>query len=142
MIQQKSLERKLDSIYSGRYEVRIDEKGRLAIPKDFRTVVERRTSTTSVFTVRADRNKHPYIAVYDARIFLKLNELNESLVSGESVRLQWDKQGRIVIPPFFRDYADIKEAAVVFGAPALTHFEIWTIEYQEYYGQILADHSE
>jgi len=52
----------------------------------------------------------------------KARDLKRYLYSG-AAELDFDSQGRVVIPETLRKYADLTESAIVIGAG--DHFEIW-----------------
>ena len=142
MIRKNDIEEKLQKLYFGRYNVHFDCKSRLAIPVEFRKTVIERSDASIVFLSRAKRNDAPYIAVYDAELFIQKSEKSPELLSGECPKLSWDNQGRIVLPDLLREHAQITDyAAAVFGAHAFNHFEIWAVKNCERYGHILKDHS-
>ncbi len=43
---------------------------------------------------------------------------------GGATDCNWDKQGRILIPPTLRQYAELKKEIVLVGV--IDHFEIWS----------------
>ncbi|MCX6784044.1 MAG: division/cell wall cluster transcriptional repressor MraZ [candidate division WWE3 bacterium] len=56
----------------------------------------------------------------------KARDLRRYLYSGAQ-ELQFDAQGRVVVPESLRTYADLGEEAVVIGAG--DHFEIWDAKF-------------
>ena len=109
----------------------LDPKGRLIIPVRFRQVLTRRGGE-GVMVAALDGAVMGY--PYD-----KWAELEDTIVAksktsadmrrfrrvfiGGAMDCQWDKQGRILIPPEHRTYAGLEKDVVLVGA--LDHFEIW-----------------
>jgi MraZ protein len=63
----------------------------------------------------------------DARKF------NRLLFSG-AVQIECDKQGRILLPKFLKDFAEIRREIIIVGVS--NRFEIWSKEtWNEYYKQ-------
>jgi MraZ protein len=112
----------------GEYEYKIDAKGRVPIPPKFRI----KFSEGIVLARGFDRCIHVYPPpVWDeiAKLFSgtpiapsKQRSL-ERFIFGNAFSLEVDEQGRVLLPPKLRDYAGIKEAAVIVGAN--TRLEIW-----------------
>ena len=121
----------IELMFLGEYTHAIDDKGRLTIPSKVREQLE----AGAVIT----RGYEKYLLVYTAGDFARLtartatlsptNPENRALLrvafSGANEATP-DKQGRIIIPPFLRDYAGIQlesECVVVGVGPNL---EIWS----------------
>ncbi|HET8629243.1 MAG TPA: division/cell wall cluster transcriptional repressor MraZ [Thermomicrobiales bacterium] len=115
-------------MFLGRFSHSLDAKGRLAIPAKFRgeladgLVVTRGIDRClSVYPLAAwqtlaERVSALSISDPDARQFRRM-------VFAEAVDEALDAQGRILVPPELRRYADIDREAVVVGMN--TYLEIW-----------------
>ena len=115
----------------GEYCNHLDLKGRVVIPSKFREVLGEKV----VLTRGLDGSL--FIYSYDSWILLteKFNTLSftekESrnfvrfMMSGATT-LEFDKQGRIVIPSYLKEYAALEKEVVLVGV--LNRVEIWSSE--------------
>ncbi len=125
-------------MFYGEHEHSIDRKGRLIIPSKFREVfkenyVERffvtRGLDTCLFVFTEDewkkqesRFKSLSITSGEARRF------NRLYFSG-ACEVNCDRQGRILIPQYLKDFAKIKRDVVIVGVS--NRMEIWSKEHWE-----------
>ena len=132
--------------FTGEYPQRIDGKGRMSIPSDFRRVLEASDPdwaeglparlyllygdhlqdrleawTVAAFDEVAERLKAMRPRTPEES---RLKALRLRLVLGQSVRLDVDRDGRIVMPARQRAKLGLTEGEVVFSG-AGDHFEIW-----------------
>ncbi|MEX0806391.1 MAG: division/cell wall cluster transcriptional repressor MraZ [Deltaproteobacteria bacterium] len=133
-------------MFRGSFEHTLDGKGRLSIPSKFRDVLlgkgdERIIMTNFVFEgMRC-------LDVYPIDEWLRLEEaigkrpkfdrrmvMFQNFYLGGACECVLDKQGRILIPPQLRKYADLKRDVVLVSA--LEKFRVWD---QEIWKQIFAD---
>ncbi|MHB1417204.1 MAG: division/cell wall cluster transcriptional repressor MraZ [Chloroflexota bacterium] len=137
-------------MFMGEFDHTVDEKGRLAIPAKFRS----RFADGLVMTRGLDRCLFVYTAAdwsaladniaklpftqSDARSFVRL------MFSGAN-DAQLDRQGRVVIPSYLREYASIANDVVVIGVN--TRLEVWNREKwhqvrtkMEEEGEFIAEH--
>ncbi|MBN1913936.1 MAG: division/cell wall cluster transcriptional repressor MraZ [Candidatus Omnitrophica bacterium] len=129
-------------MFYGEYLHSIDRKGRLILPAKFRdcaksNFVEKFFVTRGLDKClfmfaeeewRSQENKFKSISFtkQQARIF------NRLYFSG-AVEVVPDKQGRILIPQYLKDFAEIKRDVVVVGVS--NRVEIWAKDkWQEFYG--------
>ena len=61
-------------------------------------------------------------------------------VFGSAAELEYDKQGRVLIPVPLREYASLDKQAVIVGAG--DHVEIWSREKYDYYDDQVAESME
>ncbi len=121
-------------MFRGRFDYSIDEKGRINLPSRFREVLnanydERLIVTTfdsclwayPVSEWQAIEEKIAALPQFRAEV----KALQRVFVSGATECLL-DKQGRIIIPPSLRDYADLKKDVVFVGMTK--RIEIWAKE--------------
>ena len=118
-------------MFIGTYEHSIDDKGRLAIPAKIRSGLE-----GSFFATRGldkclfifpksewDRQLAEFarlpLTMRDARAYSRL------FFSG-ACECELDKQGRINIPAYLREYAGLKKDVVVIGV--MNRIEVWSLE--------------
>ena len=116
-------------MFLGRYAHNLDAKGRLAIPARYREALADGVVLTrgidrclALYPLQAWRPLAEKVAALpltdaDARNFRRL-------VFAEAADLALDGQGRILIPPELRRYAEIDREAVVVGVD--TSIEIWS----------------
>ncbi len=113
----------------GEYRNNLDNKGRLVIPSKLRNSLE----TEVILTRGLDNSLFLYssstwndlISKIDTLSFTKKDNRNfmRFLLSG-ALTLEFDKQGRIIIPLFLQEFANLKKECVIIGAN--DHVEIWS----------------
>jgi len=116
-------------VFLGRYAHNLDAKGRLAIPARFREALAEGVILTrgidrclALYPLEAWRPLAEKVAALsitdaDARNFRRL-------VFAEAADLTLDGQGRILVPPDLRRYAELEREALVVGVDA--SIEIWS----------------
>lgn len=118
-------------MFLGQFEHTIDEKGRMTIPARFREELGEVAYLTRAF----DQNLTVMPAPVFEALAERLNDLSltdpevrllQSLIFSNAIRVEFDRAGRILIPQFLRDQANLKTAAVVVGQGK--RFEIWAPE--------------
>lgn len=122
----------------GEYKHNLDSKGRIAIPAKFREKMPAGAIITRgldnclfVFAqkewdVLAQKLVGLPLVQANSRAFVRL------MLAG-AVDVQFDNQGRILIPDYLRKYADLKKQVVVTGL--LNRIEIWDEKNWETYKQ-------
>lgn len=129
-------------MFLGRFENKLDEKGRLAMPSKFRA----RLAEGFVVT----RGFEPCLTIYPMAEWQKLADaLNRFPVTDQKSRslrrvlfaqatdTELDKQGRILIPEYLREAAGLRSEVVVAGMDA--YIEIWD---RERWQAIEAEHED
>ncbi|HOM66486.1 MAG: cell division protein MraZ [Chloroflexi bacterium ADurb.Bin120] len=117
--------------FFGRYEHTIDEKGRITIPSEYREVLGDSVYVTQGF----DGN----LQAFHIQMFERLSEqlrsigflspnsrLLRRLLFSNAKQINFDSAGRILIPAFLRETANLETTAMVVGMGEF--FEIWTPE--------------
>ncbi len=118
-------------MFTGSYFHLMDNKGRVSIPSRYRDIVQERKDRHLVLT-----NFRGYIMAFPqsewAKIEARLAEqplfrkevrdFQRFLISGAE-ECPLDRQGRILIPPNLRDYAQLSREVCLVGA--IRCFEIW-----------------
>ncbi len=125
-----------NGVFMGEYQHSIDDKGRLIIPAKFReglgaSFVITRGLDNCLFVYPMDEWKAleeklkslPFTKA-DARAFTRF------FFSG-ATECEWDKQGRVNIPPNLREHARLQKECVVIGVS--NRVEIWSKETWEAY---------
>ncbi len=115
-------------MFMGEFDHTVDEKGRVAIPARFR----RRFADGLVMTRGLDRCLFVHTAADWAALAEKIAKLPLTQADARSfARLmfsgatdaQLDRQGRVIIPGYLREYAGIQGDVVIIGVN--TRLEIW-----------------
>lgn len=115
-------------MFIGEYSYSLDEKGRIAIPVKFRGALAEGLVVT--------RGLDGCLFVYPRRAWQALTEkfaamplskqnaraFSRFMMSG-AMELAPDRQGRVVLPAYLREYAGLKKEVVITGV--LERFEIW-----------------
>jgi len=115
-------------MFIGEYQHNIDQKGRLAVPAKFRAILTKGAVVTkglddclSLYTKEEWGKLAPKLAGLplakaNARAFARL------MLAG-AMDLEIDKQGRLLIPDYLRQYAGMKKKVVITGL--YNRLEIW-----------------
>lgn len=115
-------------MFIGEYSLTVDEKGRLSIPVKFRASLSR----GAVVTRGLDSSLFLYTASEWARLAKKLASLPISrantrafsrLMLAGAMDLEMDKQGRVILPDYLRQFAMIQKKVVIAGL--YNRLEIW-----------------
>lgn len=116
-------------MFLGQYEHTIDEKGRLTIPARFRDLLENGAFITQGF----DENLMVLTNASFEIIYARVNRMSmtnptarqlKRLIFSHADRVEVDRAGRILIPQFLRQAAQLESAAVLVGVG--DYFEIWS----------------
>jgi len=125
---------KLHRRLSGQHECSLDEKGRLSIPVEFRTIL----GLTEGSELRVTRHiKLPCVVIYRPDAFDALLDQAERsgtregrvlirVIGGTARTMVLDKAGRISIPNIFREPVGLAGPAFVVGMDQ--HLELWAPE--------------
>ena len=123
-------------MFIGEYSLTVDEKGRLSIPVKFRASLSR----GAVVTRGLDSALFLYTAKEWQNLASKLANLPISrsntrafsrLMLAGAMDLEMDKQGRVILPDYLREFAGIRKKVVVAGL--YNRLEIWDEERWEKY---------
>jgi MraZ protein len=130
-------------MFMGEYSHSIDAQGRVILPAKFREELGEHFVVTrglegclSVYTMDAWKNlsgamKRLTASKENVRAFKRF-------VFGSASEVEFDKQGRILIPSTLRAYAGLKKDVTVLGTGE--KIEIWSKEaYEEYAAKIVPD---
>lgn len=117
-------------MFLGEYEVRIGDKNRLAIPAHFRTELK------PGLVLAQGMDDTPYLNVFTLaeweRFYQRICAVPIEKSRGRDARrlffatafsTEIDTQGRFVLPPGLRQYAQLAENVMIVGAG--DHLEIW-----------------
>jgi MraZ protein len=112
----------------------IDSKGRIIVPARFREIIKA-DDNNGVMISRMDSGLVAYTHTEWRKIETRILSLAEKsdnmrrfrrVFIGGAFECTYDKQGRILIPPMLRQYAELSREIVLVGV--LDHFEIWSRE--------------
>lgn len=115
-------------MFIGEYSHHIDEKGRLAVPKKFQAAL----TAGAVVTRGLDRclflyPKKDWAKMAERIAALPIAKANtrafSRLMLAGAMDVALDKQGRIVVPDYLRNYAGISKKVVVAGL--MNRLELW-----------------
>jgi len=128
-------------MFYGEYEHKLDRKGRIIIPARFREVFKE--NYVEKFYVTRGLDKCLFLFIEEEwksqeRIFRSMSftkretrKFNRLYFSG-ACEVVCDKQGRILIPQYLKEYADIQKGVMVIGVS--NRIEIWSKEgWKQYY---------
>lgn len=125
------LEVRIERMFLGQFSHSIDAKGRLTIPVKFRELLDQGAYVTQGF----ERNLQVYTTESFERLAQRATTLTTTdpearavrrVIFGGATDVQLDSSGRILIPPFLREYAKLDGETTIVGAGE--YFEIWNGE--------------
>ncbi len=117
------------AVFLGRFSHSLDDKGRVAVPARFRDLIGADAVITrgidrclslypmSAWTPLAEKVSSLSISDPDARAFRRM-------VFAEAANVEFDRQGRIRIPPDLRQYAGLEGDVLVVGMHS--YVELWS----------------
>ena len=116
-------------MFLGEYQHTIDAKGRLAIPAKFRAKLERgvvlvRGIEECIFGYALEMWEAKALEFASRPMEPQQRRLIDRRFYATAQECELDGQGRIVVPPSFRRYADLAGEIVVLGVR--DRFEIWS----------------
>jgi MraZ protein len=117
--------------FVGRHEHSLDVKGRIILPARYRASFD-----TFAYI---SKNTERCLALWTPEAFERKAALMEALFdrspedramvrawASGSMEVELDRQGRVAIPSYLRDYAHLQDAVLVHGA--ISHIELWDPE--------------
>jgi len=122
-------------LFRGVSTLALDVKGRVAIPKKYREALEQCCASQLVVTIDKDRCLLIYPLPEWRDIERKLNALPsfdktarslQRLYIGHATDTEMDAQGRVLLPPELRQFANLQKQAVLIGQG--NKFELWDEE--------------
>jgi len=116
-------------MFIGEYSATIDEKGRISIPAKFRTqlkskVVVTRGLDNSLFLYTLDEWKKLAEKLASLPISTANTRAFSRLMLAGAMDCDIDKQGRIVLPAYLKEFAKINKKLIVAGL--YNRLEIWS----------------
>lgn len=120
-------------IFYGEYEHSLDEKGRVILPAKFRELLGDKCHITRGYdkclTVYSEEGWEKFLVKMAESIEHEADKNHRKVMRGFAsggVDLNIDKQGRMLIPPILRNFAEIEKEVSIIGS--LNKIEIWDKE--------------
>jgi len=119
----------VDNLFIGEYKHQLDDKGRLAIPAKFRSKLKK----GAVVTKGLDGCLFLYTADEWSKLVAKLTQMPISqgnarafarLMLAGAMMVEIDSQGRINLPNYLIDFAQLKGSSIIAGL--MSRLEIWS----------------
>lgn len=133
-------------MFIGEYSHNLDDKGRVAVPSKFRV----RLNKGAVVTRGLDNclflyTKDEWQKMAEKLAALPISQANSRafarLMLAGAMDVELDKQGRIILPEYLRQFAQIKKEVVIAGL--YNRLEIWDqVIWNKYKGQTESQSSE
>jgi MraZ protein len=123
-----------DSELSGEYGVKLDDMGRISLPRQLRDAVEK----SALVLLRGGLPRLPCLWLYADEQWRQRKEIAVKTASlsvlerlNAKVDVEMDRQGRILVPPTLRKYAKLSKECIVVGQD--DRIVIWAEDrYDEY----------
>jgi MraZ protein len=115
-------------VFTGEYRHAVDDKGRVAVPVRFRAELTGGAAVSkwidgciaihprAAWEALANRVGALPVTDASARVF-------QRYIFGTAFEVELDRQGRVVVPSVLREFAGLKDEAVVVGSR--DHLELW-----------------
>ena len=123
-------------MFIGEYQATLDDKGRISIPVKFRPALKKKVVVTrgldnSLILYALDEWKKLATKLASLPIATANTRAFSRLMLAGAMDCDIDKQGRIVLPSYLKDFAKIQKKAVVAGL--YNRIEIWSDELWQSY---------
>jgi MraZ protein len=120
-----------EQMFLGRYEHTIDDKGRITIPSKFREDLGNSIYVTQGFDGNLQAFPPDLFETMSSQVrslsYLDANSRRlRRILFSNAERIKFDQVGRILLPAFLRETANLKEIAIVVGSGE--YFELWSPE--------------
>lgn len=121
----------IEQMFFGQYQHTLDDKGRLTVPADFRDQLSEGAYLTQGF----DTNLRLISVTEFQKLYQRISEMSTTdprarklrrLIFANAKPVEIDRVGRILIPQFLRDVAELDSSAVIVGVGE--SIEIWSTE--------------
>jgi len=129
----------------GNYQAKISHKGRTGVPAKYRRELTKNVVVgqwyENCLVIISQEQWHQLLKQIDKKPFIAApaRDTDRFLVGG-AFEIELDSQGRFVIPPSLRQYADLKEEVVFVGL--LHRVEIWDKQRWDEHQKYLDEHAE
>lgn len=121
------------NIFLSKYQNKIDKKGRVSVPSSFRAVLSEDKfngiivypsfKNNCIEACTMARLQEIYNLIQNLDPYSDERDAFETIVMGESIQLQFDSEGRVVLPMSLSAQVGISEEAFFVGKGLV--FEIW-----------------
>ena len=115
-------------MFIGEYNHNLDDKGRLAIPVKYRTILKKGAVVTKGLDnclFLYSKEQFDKIAQKFAALPLsqaKARAFTRHMLAG-AMEVEFDNQGRVTLPEYLRKFSELKKSVIVAGL--YNHLEIW-----------------
>ena len=125
-------------MFIGEYQASIDEKGRVSIPVKFRSALKSKIVVTrgldsSLFLYTMDEWKKLAEKLASLPISTANTRAFSRLMLAGAMDCNIDKQGRIILPSYLKEFAKISKRVIIAGL--YNRIEIWSEELWTVYKQ-------
>ena len=132
-------------MYIGRYYHTIESKGRVSLPKKFRDQGEEQLIITRGFDgglyIFPSSTWATEVGSLTSRTFTKKDHRDVvRLMTNDAQEVEIDNLGRVLIPEYLREYAQLKKRVVLVGS--MNKIEIWDAEKYHQYIESLEKNAE
>lgn len=128
----------------GEYELKIDHKGRIAIPSKFREtfrggliIARGFDKCLTIYTLEEWQN------LADRLASMSLTQVNSRRITrfafSGAFDVELDRQGRVIMPAALRQYAEVGDEVVMVGA--YSHLEIWSKKLWDAEKRFMVEHA-
>lgn len=112
----------------GQYEAKIDEKGRISLPKKFREEFAEEIIATSGFEnsliIVAKSEWEHLLSGTEGRPFIEYETRDtQRFLLGQASEIKLDSKGRFILPPHLRTFAGIGDNVIFLGLNK--YIEVW-----------------
>lgn len=136
-------------MFHGANHIKVDGKGRVALPTHLREAIVNRTDRGLVMTVSHDKERCLELYPLDEWVVAeqKVNDLSSFYSQHQDLRrfflgyattVRLDKTGRVLLPPTLRQFAEVDKGIYLVGQG--NKFEIWSQDNWEKKMQAWMDH--
>jgi len=117
-------------MFVGQYNHSMDAKGRVALPAKFRAELKKAVVTKGLDNCLFVYPKKEWDKMAEKLAALPVAKANtrafSRLMLAGAMEIEFDKQGRVILPEYLRSFAGLKKDVVVAGL--YTRLEIWDQE--------------
>lgn len=118
-------------MFIGEYQASLDEKGRIAVPAKFRSLLKKKVVVTrgldqSLFLYNIEEWKKLAQKLASLPISTSNTRAFSRLMLAGAMDCEIDKQGRIILPGYLKDFAKMRKKVVFAGL--FNRVEIWSEE--------------
>jgi len=122
-------------MFIGKFYHHLEEHGRLSLPKKFRDLEKNWIVTRGLdgclFLLKSDNFQKELSQIADQSFTKKAHRDLIRLMTNEAQEVSADKNGRVNLPNYLINFAQLKKEVVVVGS--LNHLEIWDQEHYHHY---------